>query len=120
MVYRNLDLFSDVGYPIESVVKVDDTVGGVGEGLNAGCWSVGVTRYSNYMNINSYEEEAELSDDEINSRLQHSRKVLEGSGAHYLVDTLEQLPLVIDDINRRLARGQTPGVATVGKAYYSN
>ena len=40
MIYRNLDML-DV-WPIESVVKVDDTVGGVGEGLAAGCWSVGI------------------------------------------------------------------------------
>tara|TARA_B100000427_G_scaffold326231_1_gene334494 strand:- start:16 stop:966 length:951 start_codon:yes stop_codon:yes gene_type:complete len=119
MVYRNLDLFGDGGYPIESVVKVDDTVGGVGEGLNAGCWSVGVTRYSNYMNINSYEEEAELSENEINRRLEHSREVLEGSGAHYLIDTLEQLSFVIDDINNRLSQGETPRDATVGRAFYS-
>ena len=45
MVYKNLDLLD--AWPIESVVKVDDTVGGVGEGLNAGCWAVGVSRYSN-------------------------------------------------------------------------
>ena len=36
MVYRNLDLL-DV-HPIQSVVKVDDTVTGVGEALEAGCW----------------------------------------------------------------------------------
>ena len=120
MVYRNLDLFGESGYPIESVVKVDDTVGGVGEGLNAGCWSVGVTRYSNYMNINSYEEETQLSEEEINTRLQHSREVLEGSGAHYLIDTLDQLTFVIDDINNRLSQGETPRDATVGKAFYSD
>ena len=51
MVYKNMD---NLGVnQIEAVVKVDDTVGGVGEGLNAGCWAVGLSRYSNYMNINT-------------------------------------------------------------------
>jgi phosphonoacetaldehyde hydrolase len=120
MVYRNLDLFGDDGYPIQSVVKVDDTVGGVGEGLNAGCWSVGIARYSNYMNINSYEEEEQLGEEDIDRRLQHSRDTLENSGAHYVIDTLEQLPLVIDDINSRLANGESPSDATTGKTYYDN
>ena len=34
MVYRNLDLLD--AWPIESVIKIDDTTSGVGEGLNAG------------------------------------------------------------------------------------
>ncbi|MPZ54081.1 MAG: phosphonoacetaldehyde hydrolase, partial [Acidimicrobiia bacterium] len=67
MVYRNLDLLD--GHPIQAVVKVDDTVSGVGEGLEAGCWAVGIARYSNYMNINTLDEEETLSEDEIASRL---------------------------------------------------
>ncbi|GIT26531.1 MAG: hypothetical protein CM1200mP41_25750 [Gammaproteobacteria bacterium] len=57
MLYRNLDLM-DV-HPIQSVVKVDDTTSGVGEALQAGCWGVGIARYSNYMDINSLEEAAD-------------------------------------------------------------
>lgn len=30
--------------PIEAVVKVDDTVDGIKEGLTAGCWTVGVAK----------------------------------------------------------------------------
>jgi len=97
MIYKNLDLL-DV-YPIRSVVKVDDTVGGIGEGQNAGCWTVGVARYSNYMNIDSFEHEASLSEEEIEKRLIHSRNTLEKAGADYVIDTLEQLPFVINAIN---------------------
>ena len=69
MVYRNLDLLDD--WPIESVIKIDDTTSGVGEGLNAGCWAVGMARYSNYMNINTLEEEATLSKAESRAGLLH-------------------------------------------------
>ena len=106
MVYRNLDLLD--AWPIESVVKVDDTVGGVGEGLNAGCWAVGIARYSNYMGINTYEEEDELSESEINERLVHSREMLLNAGAHYVIDTLEDLPTVVEIINQNLADGVRP------------
>ncbi len=106
MVFRNLDLLniSDV----RSVVKCDDTVTGVGEALNAGCWGVGLVRYSNYMNINSLDEEATLTEADMRRRLAHTRSVLEQSGAHYVVDSLVDLPPVIEDINARLARGEKP------------
>ncbi len=106
MVYRNLDLM-DVS-PIQSVVKVDDTISGVGEALEAGCWGVGVARYSNYMNVDSLDEAATLSAEEIERRVDRTRRILEQAGAHYVVDGLEELPEVIEDINLRLARGEKP------------
>ncbi len=106
MVWKNLDLMNIS--EIKSVVKCDDTVSGVGEALNAGCWGVGLVRYSNYMNINSLEEEATLSEAEIQRRMDHTRKILAQSGAHYVIDSLVDLPAVIDDINARLARGEKP------------
>ncbi|MEZ4664391.1 MAG: phosphonoacetaldehyde hydrolase [Caldilineaceae bacterium] len=71
MVYRNLDIM-DV-HPIQAVVKVDDTTSGVGEGLEAGCWAVGIARYSNYMNINTLAEAEALPEAEIQRRLAHTR-----------------------------------------------
>ena len=106
MVYKNLDLL-DVT-TIQSVVKVDDTTSGVGEGLNAGCWAVGVARYSNYMNINSLEEAAALTQSDITRLTEETRKLLREAGAHYVIDTITDLPAVIDDINARLARGERP------------
>ena len=106
MVYRNLDLL-DIS-PIQSVVKVDDTISGVGEALEAGCWGVGVARYSNYMDISSLEEEANLPEAEIDRRVAYTRDVLYKSGAHYVIDSIVELPEVIDDINLRLARGEKP------------
>ena len=55
MVYKNLDNLGIT--PIQSVLKVDDTVGGVGEGLEAGCWTCALSRYSNYMDIDDLEHE---------------------------------------------------------------
>ncbi len=106
MVYRNLDLLD--AHPIQSIVKVDDTMSGVGEGLEAGCWAVGIARYSNYMNINSLDEEATLPDEEIQRRLANTRRVLWQTGAHYVIDEPLELIAVIDDINERLARGERP------------
>ncbi|MEE8225742.1 MAG: phosphonoacetaldehyde hydrolase [Kiloniellales bacterium] len=106
MVYRNLDLL-DV-HPIQSVVKVDDTISGVGEALEAGCWGVGISRYSNYMDVDSFEHEKSLSEQEIQRRLAFTRETLRKAGAHYVIDELSELPEIIDDVNARLARGERP------------
>jgi phosphonoacetaldehyde hydrolase len=106
MVYRNLDLM-DV-WPIPSVIKVDDTVGGVGEGLNAGCWSVGVARYSNYMNVQSLDEADNMSAEEVQSRLEKTRQILLTAGAHYVINSLAEIETVIEDVDARLARGERP------------
>lgn len=106
MIYRNLDLMD--AWPIQSVVKVDDTVGGVGEGLNAGCWTVGVSLYSNYMDINHIDELDKLSKVDFDRRLAHTRNLLSTAGAHYVIDSIADLEPVIEDINQRLARGERP------------
>ena len=106
MVYRNLDLM-DI-HPIQSVVKMDDTVSGVGEALEAGCWGVGITRYSNYMDISTPEEAEQMSEQEIERRMAHTRDILRKAGAHYVIDDFPQLLDVIEDVNARLARGEKP------------
>ena len=95
-------------HPIQSVVKVDDTVGGIGEGLAAGCWTVGLSRYSNYMDVDNLEHEMLLSTNEMDRRNQKTKEILEKAGAHYVVDSIVDLPDVVKDINLRLKHGERP------------
>ena len=106
MVYRNMDLL-DV-HPVQAVVKVDDTGSGVGEGVEAGCWTVGIARYSNYLNINSMQEAAEMPAPEFEQRLAFAREQLWKAGAHYVIDEPTELLPVVNGINTRLAAGDTP------------
>lgn len=106
MVYKNLDLLD--AHPIQSVVKVDDTISGIGEALEAGCWGVGVSLYSNYMEIDSLEQAEQLPAEEMARRHELTREILRKAGAHYVVDTMVELPDVIEHINGRLARGEKP------------
>jgi phosphonoacetaldehyde hydrolase len=106
MIYQNL-LQLKIS-PIQSVVKVDDTVSGVGEGLNAGCWAVGIAGLSNYTDIDSLEQWEEMSSEERRERVEQSREILLKSGAHYVIDDFTSLPDVIDDINIRLSNCETP------------
>ena len=106
MIYQNL---LNLGvWPIESVVKVDDTVTGVGEGLNAGCWSVGAYAYSNYTDVDTIEQWNTMNVNEKRKRQDKSKDILLNCGAHYVIESIIDLPMVIDDINQRLAKGETP------------
>lgn len=104
MIFKNLD---NLGiHNINEVLKVDDTVGGVGEGLNAGVWTCAIARWSNYMDIDSLEHEATLSKEELEKKLEQSREILIKSGAHYVIDEIKDLPRVIEDINLRMHSGE--------------
>jgi len=106
MVFKNMEKLGICD--VKSVVKVDDTTSGVGEGLNAGCWTVGLSHTSNYMNINTYEEREKMSKKEFEARGAKSRDILIQYGAHYVIDDISFLPEVCADINERLARGEAP------------
>jgi len=106
MVYKNLDMLNIT--PIQSVVKVDDTTSGIGEAVNAGCWGIGVTRYSNYMDVDTPEDGKKLSEDEIKKRVAKTKDILEKAGAHYILESIADIEPVIEDINKRLARGERP------------
>lgn len=106
MLYQNLNQLGV--FPIESVIKVDDTVSGVGEGLNAGCWSVGVAAYSNYTDVDTLEEWANMGEEEKEKRRKQSREKLLASQAHYVIDSIAQLPVVVEDIESRMQNGERP------------
>ena len=106
MVFKNLDMLNIT--PIHSVVKVDDTISGVGEAVNAGCWGIGVTRYSNYMDVDTPEDGEKLSDNEIAKRVEKTKDLLEKAGAHYVIESIADIEPIIEDINQRLANGERP------------
>lgn len=92
---------------VQSVVKVDDTLTGIEEGLNAGCWTVGVAISGNEVGLDLADWEA-LSIEEQEAKRQASYKRFHQSGAHYVIDTVADLPAVINDINERLSAGEQP------------
>lgn len=95
-------------FPLEAVVKVDSTVCGIGEGLSAGVWTVAVYGSSNYTNVDSMEVWNSMSEGLKQEARQNSLRKLLGSGAHYVVECLADLPGVCNDINARLEKGEKP------------
>ena len=89
-------------YPVFACVKVGDTVADIAEGLNAGMWSVGITKTGNELGLSQAKVEA-LPGGELANRLASASERLLAAGAHYTIEGLAELPAVIDAINQRLA-----------------
>lgn len=100
--------FADLGicWPA-TVVKVDDTEVGIEEGLNAGTWAVGVAVSGNAMGLPLADWQA-LSPAEQGIRRAEAVGRLRAAGAHYVIDSVADLPPVLDAIAERLARGEQP------------
>lgn len=84
-----------IRYPQE-VMKIDDNVSGIKEGNNAGCITVGVAKWSVHMNIlNSYK----IDETERQEKLKRTRGLLKDAGADHVIDSLDELPRLIEKIN---------------------
>ncbi|WP_300908552.1 phosphonoacetaldehyde hydrolase [uncultured Desulfovibrio sp.] len=94
-------------HPPEAVVKVGDTLADVEEGVNAGHWSVGVTRTSNALGLTA-EEAAALPPDELGRREEELARAFREAGAHHVISSIADLPALVDVINARLSRGERP------------
>lgn len=92
---------------VAATVKVDDTAVGIHEGLNAGMWTVGLAVSGNEVGL-SLEEWLALTPAEQVPRRQRAADKLAQAGAHYVIDSIAELPGVIAEINARLARGEQP------------
>lgn len=105
MVLRNM-LELDVS-PVQSVVKVDDTLTGIEEGLNAGAWGVGLAISGNEVGV-PLDEWTAFSDEIKQKHRDRIYPAMYQRGAHYVVDSIAELMPVLDDIEARLERGEKP------------
>ena len=93
--------------PVEACVKIDDTIPGVEEGLNAGCWTIGLAISGNEVGL-SLDDWKALPDDQqtVLRKKAYDRHIQ--SGAHYVVDSIQDIMPCIEDVERRLNRGERP------------
>jgi phosphonoacetaldehyde hydrolase len=88
-------------YPPSAIVNVDDTAAGIEAGRNAGVWSVGITRTGTELGL-SLEETAALDPNDLKKRLESARQSLQAAGAHYVLETVADLPPLLEAIEKRL------------------
>ena len=102
MIYRNM---IDLAVPsVDCVVKCGDTMADIKEGVNAKVWTVGVVTGSNELALTREEAEA-MPVRELDTRKHDVRRRMLAAGAHYVIDTMAELPEVIGLINEKMKVG---------------
>jgi len=94
-------------YPMQAMVKIGDTVTDIEEGLNAGMWTVGLTKSGNELGLTE-EEVSRLNPDDLKQKLSAIEQTFTESGAHYTAEGIWECLPIIDHISERLAAGERP------------
>ncbi len=94
-------------YPMESIVKIGDTLPDIWEGLNAGMWTIGLAKTGNEMGLT----EREIDELELETRARRLKRAYDRmaqAGAHYVVDGIGDVEPALDEIQARVSRGEKP------------
>jgi phosphonoacetaldehyde hydrolase len=91
---------------VQACVKIDDTVPGIEEGLNAGMWTIGLAVSGNEVGM-MLDEWRALPPAEQKIKRDRAYTRMQQCGAHYTVDTIADIMPCIDDIQARIRRGET-------------
>lgn len=103
MLFRVMEAL-DV-FPVRSIVVVDDTPVGIQAGLNAGMWTVAVTKTGNSLGLSEFEAN-QLDEDSLRNLLAAATTEFQKVGAHYVIDSVANLLPVLDDIASRIRHGR--------------
>ena len=94
-------------YPLYSCVKVGDTESDILEGRNAGMWTIGLTRSGNSVGLTE-EQWGRLDGSEQARLIANADEELRLAGAHYTAESIAHVLPILDEIERRIARGEHP------------
>jgi phosphonoacetaldehyde hydrolase len=70
-------------------------------------WTIGVAKTGNELGLTEQEITA-LEPEVVNVKLDRAYQRMHQAGAHYVVDSIADVPPILDDINAQLARGERP------------
>lgn len=105
MMYRT---FADLGvFPPGAVVKVDDTEPGIAEGVASSTWTVGLAVSGNLVGLSLSEWQALPPAEQERLRADATTR-LKAAGADHVIDSLADLPGVIERIDAAGLRGERP------------
>ena len=99
MIFRaaeRLDVF-----PMTAVVVVDDTPVGIEAGLNAGAWTVAVTKTGNSLGLSEHEV-AQLDKADLAARLTAAAADFQRRVRHFVIESVADLLPVLDSLHSKL------------------
>jgi phosphonoacetaldehyde hydrolase len=95
-------------WPARACVKIDDAPVGIGEGVAAGTWTVGLAGSGNGVGLSLADYQALPASDRT-ERVAAAATALMAAGADYVVESIADLAPVLDAIAKRIAAGERPG-----------
>jgi len=98
-------------WPAATVVKVDDTAPGIGEGKAAGTWTVGIALTGNAIGISAGELAGLTDAQRVKLRAKAADELKD---ADMVIDSIADLPQAVAAIDARLAAGDRPSQAAPG------
>ena len=84
-------------FPMTSIVVVDDTTVGIEAGLNAGAWTVAVTKTGNAIGLSEHEV-ARLDKSDLAARLTAAAADFQRLGAHFVIESVADLLPVLEKV----------------------
>ncbi|MBF4695567.1 phosphonoacetaldehyde hydrolase [Fusibacter ferrireducens] len=85
---------------MKHIIKAGDTISDIKEGVNAGCWTVGILEGSSELGL-SPEALKTVSTHEFYRLCNETRKRYYEAGAHYVIQSIRDLPWVVATLNSR-------------------
>lgn len=92
-------------FPMWKIVKVDDTTLGIEAGRNATCWTIGIAQTGNLIGLSPAEWQ-QLPANQQQELLSAASHRLKEAGAHFVVNSVAEVPEIVEQINRLLAAGK--------------
>ncbi len=105
MIFRNMEALG-ITAPWKTI-KVGDTVADIEEGCNAGVWSVGVIVGSSQLGLSQDEYKA-VYETERQGAINRARDGFMMAGADFTIETIEELPQLVNKINVLISGGKRP------------
>lgn len=99
MIFKNMKNLN-INDPIR-LIKFDDTGIGITEGKNAGCWTVGVVKWSIYMEMYEMDDimgESLLHSSEYREKVDKTKRIFFDHGADFVIHDLSELKDTLDTI----------------------
>jgi phosphonoacetaldehyde hydrolase len=97
-------------WPGSACVKVDDSPVGIGEGREAGAWTIGVAASGNGVGLDLAELQA-LDPAEGRRRISAAGAELAAAGADFVIDSVADIFPVLAEISDRIGAGERPARA---------
>jgi phosphonoacetaldehyde hydrolase len=94
-------------YPMQTMIKIGDTIADLEEGLNAGMWTICLTLSGNEIGLTREEVESS-SATEIKQKVNAVKSRFLSAGAHYTAEGIWECLPIIELINEKLKYGQRP------------